>query len=153
MVLSGVMVKMGVFAVLRWLLPVLPFASWSWGDTVSRLAIVGMLYASLVAIRQDDLKRLVAYSSIAHIGLMCLAIFTESKSGMQGVMIQMFNHGVNIIGLWIIIELIERQYGTRKISELGGIAQKAPILAIFVVVIALARHHNFCSYLYSEYDT
>lgn len=139
MVLSGVMVKMGVFALLRWLLPVLPFASWSWGDTISRLAIVGMLYASLVAIRQNDLKRLVAYSSIAHIGLMCLAIFAESKSGMQGVMIQMFNHGVNIIGLWIIIEMIERQYGTRKISELGGIAHKAPILAIFVVVIALAN--------------
>lgn len=98
-----------------------------------------MIYASLIAIRQDDLKRLVAYSSIAHIGLMCVAIFSENKSGMQGVMIQMFNHGINIIGLWIIVELIERQFGTRKMSELGGLAQKAPAMAIFFVVIALAN--------------
>ncbi len=58
---------------------------------------------------------------------------------MQGVMIQMFNHGINIIGLWIVVELIERQFGTSKISELGGLAQKAPGLAIFFVVIALAN--------------
>jgi NADH-quinone oxidoreductase subunit M len=139
MVLSGVMVKMGVFGLLRWLLPVLPLASYSWGDVVSSMSVIGMIYASLIAIRQDDLKRLVAYSSIAHIGLMCVAIFSENKSGMQGVMIQMFNHGINIIGMWIVVELIERQFGTRKISELGGLAQKAPAMAIFFVVIALAN--------------
>jgi len=139
MVLSGVMVKMGVFGLLRWLLPVLPDASWAWGDTVSAMAVAGMIYASLIAIRQDDLKRLVAYSSIAHIGLMCVAIFSVNNIGMQGVMIQMFNHGINIIGLWIVIELIERQFGTRKISELGGLAQKAPAMAILFVVIALAN--------------
>ena len=98
-----------------------------------------MIYASLIAIRQDDLKRLVAYSSIAHIGLMVLAIFSETTIGMQGVMIQMFNHGINIIGLWIVVELIERQFGTRKISELGGLAQKAPVMAILFVIIALAN--------------
>ncbi len=139
MVLSGVMVKMGVFGLLRWLLPVLPIASYSWGDTATTMAIVGMIYASLIAIRQDDLKRLVAYSSIAHIGLMCAAIFSESLSGMQGVMIQMFNHGINIIGLWIVVELTERQFGTRKISELGGLAQKAPFLTILLVIVALAN--------------
>ncbi|MBL7743987.1 MAG: NADH-quinone oxidoreductase subunit M [Chitinophagaceae bacterium] len=139
MVLSGVMVKMGVFGLLRWLLPVLPLSSYSWGDTVSSLAVAGMIYASLIAIRQDDLKRLVAYSSIAHIGLMCLAVFSVNVIGMQGVMIQMFNHGINIIGLWIAVELIERQFGTRKLSELGGLAQKAPGLAIFFVIIALAN--------------
>ncbi|MFI5130742.1 MAG: NuoM family protein [Chitinophagales bacterium] len=139
MVLSGVMVKMGVFGVLRWLLPVLPDASWAWGDTVSTLAVAGMIYASLIAIRQDDLKRLVAYSSIAHIGLMCVTIFSVNNIGMQGVMIQMFNHGINIIGLWIGAEIIERQFGTRKLSELGGLAQKAPVLAIFFVIIALAN--------------
>ena len=93
----------------------------------------------LIAIQQDDLKRLVAYSSIAHIGLMCAAIFAENDSGMQGVMIQMFNHGINIIGLWIVVEWIERQFGTRKISELGGLAQKAPAMAILLVIIALAN--------------
>jgi len=139
MVLSGVMVKMGIFGLLRWLLPVLPDASWRWGDTVSTMAVTGMIYASLIAIRQDDLKRLVAYSSIAHIGLMCVTIFSLNNIGMQGVMIQLFNHGINIIGLWIGVELIERQCGTRKLSELGGLAQKAPALALLFVIIALAN--------------
>ena len=80
-----------------------------------------------------------AYASIAHIGLMCAAIFSENKVGVQGVMLQMFSHGINIIGLWIIVELIERQLGTRKISELGGLAQKAPVMAIFLVIIVLAN--------------
>jgi len=139
MVLSGIMVKMGLFGVIRWLAPVLPIGTWAWGDTASALCIIGMIYASLIAIRQDDLKRLVAYSSIAHIGLMCLAIFATNQTGMQGVMIQMFNHGINIIGMWIVVDLIERQFHTRKISELGGLAQKAPVLAILLVVIALAN--------------
>jgi NADH-quinone oxidoreductase subunit M len=139
MVLSGVMVKMGVYAILRWLAPVLPIGTWAWGDTVAMLCVIGMLYASFVAIQQDDLKRLIAYSSIAHMGLMGLAIFVTSTVGIQGVMIQMFNHGINIIGLWIVVELIERQLNTRKISELGGLAQKAPSLAILLVVVALAN--------------
>lgn len=139
MVLSAIMVKMGVFGVIRWLVPVVPVGAWAWGDTVSGACIIGMLYASLVAIKQDDLKRLVAYSSIAHVGLMCLAIFATTSNGMQGVMIQMFNHGINILGMWIVIDLIERQFGTRKISELGGLAIKAPSLAILLVVVALAN--------------
>jgi NADH-quinone oxidoreductase subunit M len=98
-----------------------------------------MIYASLLAMQQDDMKRLVAYSSIAHIGLMALAIFSTTNAGMQGVMIQMFNHGINIIGMWIVVEIIERKYHTRKMSELGGLAQKAPGLAILFVVIALAN--------------
>jgi NADH-quinone oxidoreductase subunit M len=98
-----------------------------------------MIYASLLAMKQDDIKRLVAYSSIAHIGLMCVAVFSVNEIAIQGVMIQMFNHGINIIGLWVVAELIERQLGTRKLSELGGLAQKAPSLAIFFVIIALAN--------------
>ena len=139
MVLSGIMVKMGIFAVIRWLLPVFPVASVQFGNLISILSIMGMLYASLIAIRQDDIKRLIAYSSIAHIGLMCAAIFSHNKTGMEGVMIQMFNHGINVIGLWIIADTIEQQLGTRKFSELGGLAQKAPILAILLVVMALAN--------------
>jgi NADH-quinone oxidoreductase subunit M len=139
MVLSGVMVKMGLLGIIRWLAPVLPVGTWAWGDTVSALCITGMIYASLIAIRQDDLKRLVAYSSIAHMGLMCLAIFATDKIGLHGVMIQLFNHGINIIGLWIVADLIERQFHTRKISELGGLAMKTPSLAILLVIIALAN--------------
>jgi NADH-quinone oxidoreductase subunit M len=139
MVLSGVMVKMGVFGILRWLAPVLPVGVWAWGDTAASLCVVGMIYASFVAMQQDDLKRLIAYSSIAHMGLMGLAIFVTSSVGIQGVMVQMFNHGINIIGMWIVVELIERQFHTRKMSELGGLAQHAPSLAIMLVVIALAN--------------
>jgi len=85
------------------------------------------------------LKRLIAYSSIAHMGLMVMAVFSENTIAMNGVMMQMFNHGINIIGLWIVVELIERQFGTRKLSQLGGIAQKAPGLTALLVVVALAN--------------
>jgi NADH-quinone oxidoreductase subunit M len=133
------MVKMGVFGMIRWLAPVLPIGTYLWGDTVSLLCIIGMIYASLIAIQQDDLKRLIAYSSIAHMGLMGLAIFASTDSGMQGVIIQMFNHGINIIGMWIVVDLIERQFKTRKISQLGGLAQTAPVLATLLVIVALAN--------------
>jgi NADH-quinone oxidoreductase subunit M len=139
MVLSAVMVKMGVFAVIRWLLPLVPGAAMSYSNVVIILAVIGMIYASLIAIRQDDMKRLIAYSSIAHIGLMAAAMFTNDSSGMQGVMFQMFAHGINVLGLWIVADVIEHQTGTRKFSELGGLAQKAPTLAILFVVMALAN--------------
>jgi NADH-quinone oxidoreductase subunit M len=139
MVLSGVMVKMGLFGVIRWLLPVAPGAASVASTAIMVFSIIGIIYASLIAMRQDDLKRLVAYSSIAHIGLMCAAIFSGQAEGLQGVMAQMFNHGINIIGLWIVIEIIERQTGIRKMSQLGGLARTAPALAIFLVVIALAN--------------
>jgi NADH-quinone oxidoreductase subunit M len=139
MLLSGVMVKMGVFAVIRWLLPIFPQASQNNSSIIITFAVIGMLYASLIAIRQDDMKRLIAYSSIAHVGLMCAALFSNQQVGMQGVIIQMFNHGIVIIGLWIVADAIEKQFGTRKFSELGGLAQKAPTLAILFVVLCLAN--------------
>lgn len=139
MVLSGIMVKMGVFAVIRWVLPVLPEAVFKFDNIVIGLSVAGMIYASCIAMVQNDLKRLVAYSSIAHIGLMCAAIFTVNTTGLQGVMIQMLNHGINIIGLWIVVDIIEKHTGVRKLSELGGLAIHTPLLAIFFVVIALAN--------------
>jgi NADH-quinone oxidoreductase subunit M len=139
MVLSGIMVKMGVFAVIRWVLPLFPSAVFRFDNIVIALSVAGMLYASCLAMVQDDMKRLVAYSSIAHIGLMSAAIFSVNNTGMQGVMIQMLNHGINIIGLWIVVDIIQEHTGVRKISELGGLALHTPLLAIFFVVIALAN--------------
>ena len=133
------MVKMGVLGLLRWLLPVLPIASYSWGDTVSTLAVIGIVYASLIAMQQNDMKRLVAYSSIAHIGLMCAAVFAEDQSSIQGTLIQMFSHGINILGMWLVVEIIERKFGTTRISDLGGIAKKAPALTFFFIIIAFAN--------------
>ena len=139
MVLSGVMVKMGLFGVIRWLLPVFPMASIHFKNVVMILSIIGIVYASCVAMMQDNIKRLVAYSSIAHIGLMCAAIFAMNQVSIQGVMIQMFNHGINIIGMWMVVEVIERKTGIKKISELSGIANTMPVLTILLVIIAMAN--------------
>jgi NADH-quinone oxidoreductase subunit M len=139
MVMSALMVKMGLYGVVRWLLPLFPDASMQFQYVAIGLSVVGMIYASLLAMQQDDLKRLIAYSSIAHIGLMSAALFVNNESGIQGAMIQFFSHGVNVLGMWIVVELIERQLGTRKMSELGGIAQKAPALAVLLVIVALAN--------------
>lgn len=139
MVLSAVMVKMGLLGILRWLLPIFPIAAYQWGDVIMGLAVGGIVYASLVAWRQDDLKRLVAYSSIAHIGLMSAAAFAANITALQGLCFQLFAHGINIFGMWLLVDLIERHLGTRKISALGGLAQRSPALTIFTVVIALAN--------------
>ena len=139
MILSGVMVKMGLFGVIRWLLPLFPLAVKELQSGIIILIVVGMVYASLVAIYQDSVKKLIAYSSIAHIGLMAAGLFSLKDVAMQGVVLQMFNHGINIVALWIAAELIERQTGITKISQLGGIAQKAPMLSVFFVIAAMAN--------------
>ncbi len=139
MILSGVMVKMGLFGLIRWLLPMFPYAAKTYAEPMVILIVIGMLYASFIAIKQDSVKRLIAYSSIAHVGLMAAGAFTLKAVAYNGLFIQMFNHGINIVGLWLIADLIERQTGVSKISELGGVAKKAPILAIFMVIIAFAN--------------
>ena len=139
MVLSGVMVKMGLFGLVRWLLPMFPQAVVKFDNVVIGLSVIGIVYASLLAIRQDDIKRLIAYSSIAHIGLMCASLFTLKVVAAEGMMIQLFNHGINVIGLWIVADYIEKQLGIRSLSQLGGIAHRAPRLTILLVVVALAN--------------
>jgi len=139
MILSGVMVKMGLFGVLRWLLPVLPQGAFMWADVAIVLSVIGIIYASCIAIVQQDFKRLIAYSSIAHIGLMSAAIFANNEQSLQGIQVQMFNHGINIIGLWIVVEIIQQRLKVKDMTELGGIAQYAPRMAIFLVIIALAN--------------
>lgn len=139
MMLSGVMVKMGLFAVIQWLLPIFPKAAEQFACIIICVSVIGMIYASLIAIKQDDVKRLIAYSSIAHIGLMCAALFTANQQATEGVYIQLFNHGINVIGLWIIADVVEKSLGTRKLSELGGLATNSPALAVFLVIMALAN--------------
>jgi NADH-quinone oxidoreductase subunit M len=139
MVMSGVMVKMGLFGVLRWLIPVFPSATIHFKNIVILLSIIGVVYASLLAITQDNIKKLVAYSSIAHIGLMCAAIFSMNQISLQGVMIQMFNHGINIIGMWLVVAIIEKKTKIKTISGLSGLANVAPVLTIFFVIIAFAN--------------
>jgi len=139
MVLSAVMVKMGLYGVLRWLMPLFPSAFSAHTNIVMILSIIGILYASFIAIKQDNIKKLIAYSSIAHIGLMSAALFANKEVGTQGVLIQLFSHGINVLGLWIIADLIEQQTGTKSLSEMGGLAKKQPTLAILLVAFSFAN--------------
>ena len=139
MVMSAVMVKMGLYGILRWLLPLFPVAFAAHTNVVVIISVLGILYASFIAIRQDDIKRLIAYSSIAHIGLMNAAIFTATGIAIQGALIQLFSHGINVLGLWIIADILEQQTGTRSMQQMGGLAKKQPTLAILLVGFALAN--------------
>jgi NADH-quinone oxidoreductase subunit M len=139
MILSAVMVKMGLLGVIRWILPVLPEGVATWGHFVMILCVIGIVYASCIALVQTDLKRLFAYSSIAHMGLMAAVVFSATEVGMQGVLIQMFNHGIIILGLWVVVEAIEEKLQTRNINELGGLAIKSPKLAIAFVLVCLGN--------------
>jgi NADH-quinone oxidoreductase subunit M len=138
-ILSALMVKMGLFGVVRWLMPVAPEGVALWGNTVIVLSIIGIVYASCIAIVQTDLKRLVAYSSIAHMGLMSAAAFAQTNVGLHGLMVQMFNHGINITGMWLIVSMVEQRWGTRDMTKLGGMASTAPKMAIALVIISLAN--------------
>ena len=139
MVMSGIMVKMGLFGVIRWLIPIFPLATVHFKNIIIILSIIGIVYASLMAIRQDNIKKLIAYSSIAHIGLMCATLFALNQMGMQGVLLQMFNHGINIIAMWLVVDMIEKRTGVKTISGLSGLAHKMPFLTVSAVVIALAN--------------
>ena len=138
-VLSAVMVKMGLFATIKWLIPVLPQGVDFWSNTVIVLSLIGIVYASILAIVQNDIKRLVAYASIAHIGLMCLSLFTRNEIADNGVIIQMFNHGINVTGLWLLVAMVEKRYKTRDLRALGGLASAAPMIVIAMVIIAYAN--------------
>ena len=137
MILAGIMLKMGIYGLLRFLLPICPIVMQNWGFIIIILAVVGIIYASIIAIRQKDLKRLVAYSSIAHVGLISAGVFTMTEIGLNGVVIQMISHGINIVGLFMIIDRIEIRLKTTEISRLGGIALKAPFLAVFFMIFLL----------------
>jgi NADH-quinone oxidoreductase subunit M len=138
-ILSALMVKMGLFASVNWLVDIFPAGTAYWSNTVMILAVIGIIYASLLAWVQTDIKRLIAYSSIAHIGLMALGIFANTDIANNGLMVQMFNHGINITGMWLIVSMIEQRYGTRNLKELGGMAGSAPTMTIALVIIAFAN--------------
>ena len=137
MLLGGLMSKMGLFGMIRWMVPITYSVLNTTNGLFVILPVTGIVYASLIALRQDDLKRLVAYSSIAHLGLVAAGIMVLNAQAMQGAMMQMVSHGINIVGLFIIIQYIETRTKTTSISELGGIAIKAPRLAAFFMIILL----------------
>jgi NADH-quinone oxidoreductase subunit M len=138
MLLSGIMLKMGIFGVMRWLLPIVPQGVEEWGNLAMILSVIGVVYASMIAWVQKDFKRLIAYSSIAHVGLISAGVFSLTFQGLHGSVIQMISHGINVVGLFFIADMIEQRTGTRDMDHLGGLRTTAPGFATYFMIIMLA---------------
>lgn len=136
--LAGVLLKMGTYGFVRFSLPLLPEASMRFVPLMSILAVIGIVYGALLALAQDDIKKLIAYSSISHLGFVVLGIFALNRAGIQGGMIQMVNHGISTAGLFLIVGFLYERRHTRAISEYGGLAKRVPILAAFYLIISLS---------------
>jgi NADH-quinone oxidoreductase subunit M len=137
MLLSGIMLKMGTYGLLRWMLPVVPQALHDWGNVAILLAVISIIYGSLLAINQKDYKRLIAYSSIAHVGLIAAGILAFNMQGVEGGIVQMISHGINVVGLFFICDIIASRTGTSDITKLGGIRNVAPNFALLSLIIVL----------------
>lgn len=137
MLLSGIMLKMGTFGLIKWLLPIVPLALSKYGSWAMTLAVIGIVYASVIAIRQSDFRRLIAYSSIAHVGLIAAGILAANQLGLQGALVQMLAHGVNVVGLFLISDIIMRHAGTRHIAQLGGIRNVNSNFALLFLLVLL----------------
>jgi NADH-quinone oxidoreductase subunit M len=136
MILAGIMLKMGVYGVIRLLIPICPLAFPVLGMPVIILVTAGIIYSSVIAIRQDDMKRFIAWVSMAHAGLITAAVLSLRNSAVNGAAFQMVAHGINVVALFIIVDIIEVRNKSRKISDLGGIATTMPVLAaIFMIVL------------------
>ena len=138
MLLSGIMLKMGLYSVIRWQLPISPLAAKTFMPTLVGLGIAGVIYGSIVALRQKDLKKLLAYSSLAHVGLIAAGCYTLTIDGLSGAVLQMIAHGFVIVGLFFAAEIIFRRFETRTISDLGGIREQAPTFTAMFMILVLA---------------
>lgn len=139
MLLAGIMLKMGIYGLIRFVVPVLPAGIEQWGALAMFLCIIGIVYGGIIVIKQKDLKTFAAYSSIAHVGLIAAGIFALNVQGLQGALLQSFNHGVNVVTIFFLIDIIERQTGTRMISKLGGIANRSRVLAVTFMILLLGN--------------
>ncbi len=137
MMLSGIMLKMGLYGMIRWMLPILPAGFSEWGHTALLLCVISIVYASCMALVQKDFKRLIAYSSVAHVGLIAAGIITLNLQGLSGAMIQMLSHGVNVVAMFTIVDIIQRRMKTRQLDELGGLAHNAPTFTILFLCVLL----------------
>ncbi|HMD96898.1 MAG TPA: NADH-quinone oxidoreductase subunit M [Terriglobia bacterium] len=137
-ILAGVLLKMGTYGMLRFCLPLFPHAAVAYGPIVSVLAIIGILYGALVAMVQPDLKRLVAYSSVAHLGFVVLGIFAFNVNGLEGAIYQMCNHGVSTGALFILVGMLYDRRHTRLIKDFGGLSTTVPVLGMFFMIVTLS---------------
>jgi NADH-quinone oxidoreductase subunit M len=137
-ILAGVLLKMGTYGMLRFCLPLFPRASLEFAPLIIVLAIIGIIYGALVAMVQSDLKKLVAYSSVAHLGFCVLGIFVLNIQGMEGAIYQMFSHGVSTGALFILVGLLYERRHTRLIREFGGLATSLPVYSTFFLIVTLS---------------
>ena len=136
-VLAGVLLKMGGYGFIRFALPMFPIAVNDASSVLYALAAFGIVYAALVALVQTDVKRLVAYSSVSHMGLVVLGIFALNEDGIRGAVFQMLAHGLTTGGLFLLVGMLYERRHTREFSEFGGIAKRMPVFAFFFIVVTL----------------
>ena len=136
--LAGVLLKIGTYGFLRFNLPMLPDATAASMPCLLWLSVAGIIYGALVALAQSDLKRLIAYSSVSHLGFCMLGIFALNRVAVQGGALQMINHGLSTGGLFALVGMLYQRYHTRQIADFGGIARETPVLAFFMVFMTLA---------------
>ena len=134
-ILAAVLLKMGTYGYVRFAMPLFPNAVEKFTPLIATLSVIGIIYASLVAMVQEDVKKLVAYSSVAHLGFVMLGVFSLNQMGLQGGMLQMLNHGVSTGALFLIVGFIYERRHTRLITDFGGLSKQMPIFAtIFMIV-------------------
>jgi NADH-quinone oxidoreductase subunit M len=136
--LAGVLLKVGAYGFVRFSLPMLPEATAACAPWLLWLSVVGIVYGALVALAQADMKRLIAYSSVSHLGFCMLGVFAGSRIGLEGGVLQMVNHGLSTGGLFAVVGMLYERYHTRRIADFGGIAREMPVAAFFMVFLALA---------------
>ncbi|MCX6230553.1 MAG: NADH-quinone oxidoreductase subunit M [Bacteroidetes bacterium] len=138
MILAGVMTKMGIYGALRFLFPVVPLGVQYWQNFVVILCLIGVIYASIIAFRQTNFKKLIAFSSMAHISLMTAAMFVLNYYALQGMLFQVISHGVVIVALFYMVYLTEKKTATLELNGMGGLKLVAPNMAILMLIIMLA---------------
>jgi len=136
--LAGVLLKMGTYGFLRFALPLFPRAAAAFSPLISVLAVVGILYGALVSMAQDDLKRLVAYSSVSHLGFVMLGIFAMNLQAVEGSILQMVNHGLSTGALFLLVGMIYERRHTRMIEEFGGLSRVLPRFALCFLVVTMS---------------
>ena len=137
-ILAGVLLKMGTYGFLRFNLPFFPQASYDFMPFIAWLSIIGIVYGALVSMVQEDLKKLVAYSSVSHLGFVMLGIFALNEYGIQGALIQNINHGISTGALFLLVGVIYDRRHTRLIKEFGGLSKQMPVYAICFMIVALS---------------
>ena len=137
-ILAGVLLKLGTYGFLRFALPLFPVAVSDYASLISILAIVGILYGALVALAQRDLKSLVAYSSVAHMGFIVLGIFALNEQGISGAVLQMVNHGLSTGALFLMVGMLYERRHTRLLKDYGGLWASVPVFSFFFLVVAMS---------------